>query len=53
MAFRMNAMNYEGEYSGNFMHLIKAHGKVKITYQNGKTFEGTFIDGKLQETGEI
>ena len=53
MAFRMDAVSYEGEYTGKFMHLIKANGKGKITFNNGKSFSGTFIDGKLQETGEI
>ena len=47
LAFRMNALNYEGEYTGNFMHLIKPHGKGKLTLQNGKTLEGRFIDGKI------
>ena len=26
MAFRMGALNYEGEHKGNFMQFIKAHG---------------------------
>ena len=35
------------------MHLIKAHGHGKVTYKDGKSFSGKFIDGKLQETGQI
>jgi hypothetical protein len=53
MAFRMDAMSYEGEYTGKFMHLIKANGKGKITLHTGKAIQGTFIDGKLLESGEI
>ena len=53
MAYRMNAEKYEGEYIGNFMHLIKAHGKGTVTYESGKSFSGRFVNGKLQETGEI
>ena len=53
MAFRMGALSYEGEYIGNFMHLIKAHGKGKITYQSGLSYQGNFVDGKIQENGEV
>ena len=49
----MDAEKYEGEYTGNFMHLIKAHGKGKVTYKSGKSLSGRFVNGKLQETGEI
>ena len=49
----MDAAKYEGEYTGNFMHSIKAHGKGKVTYENGKSFSGRFVNSKLQETGEI
>ena len=47
MAFRMGAQNYEGEYIGNFMHLIKANGKGKITFQNGLSYKANFVDGKI------
>jgi hypothetical protein len=53
MAFRMGAIDYEGEYKGNFMNSIKAHGLGKITYENGMQYTGQFTDGKIQETGEI
>jgi hypothetical protein len=47
MAFRMGAINYEGEYAGNFMHSIKANGQGKISYENGMQYVGQFIDGKI------
>ena len=54
LAFRMGVAKYEGETTGNFMHSIKAHGKGKVTYESGgESFSGKFINGKLQETGEI
>ena len=48
----MDAEKYKGEYTGNFMHSIKAHGKGTVTYY-GTSFSGRFVNGKLQETGEI
>ena len=53
MAFRMHAVSYEGDISGNFMHLIKAHGQGVITFHDGHSYKGIFIDGKIQETGPI
>ena len=54
LAFRMGAVKYEGETTGNFMHSIKAHGRGKVTFESGgESFSGKFINGKLQETGEI
>ena len=53
MAFRMGAVDYEGEHVGNFMQSLKAHGKGKITYKGGLQYTGNFIDGKIQESGEI
>lgn len=53
VAIRMGAHDYEGEVIGNFPEKYKAHGKGELTYSNGERYVGLFIDGKIQETGEI
>jgi hypothetical protein len=49
----MGADDYEGEFTGNFLQSIKAHGKGKISYKSGLQYTAVFDEGKMELTGDI